>query len=88
MGDGIDLMGAVGKFRVHALKPDVPPIVLTGTDTVEGFVVNTAQQFPAINVFPDPLGKLLLDEFLPVLGNRGFLFVEDRLFFLPFSSSI
>ena len=58
----------------------MPPIVLTGTDTVEGFVVNAAQQFPAINVFPNPFGKLLLDEFLPVLGNGGFLFVEDRLF--------
>ena len=58
----------------------MPPIILTGADAVEGFVINAAQQFPAVDVFPNPLGKLLLDEFLPVLGNRGFLLVEDRLF--------
>ena len=58
----------------------MPPIIFTGADAVEGFVINAAQQFPAVDVFPDPLGKLLLDEFLSVLGNRGFFFVEDRLF--------
>ena len=58
----------------------MPPIILTGADAVEGFVVNTAQQFPAVDVFPDPLGKLLLNQLLPVLGNGSFLLVEDRLF--------
>ena len=58
----------------------MPPIILTGADAVEGFVINAAQQFPAVNVFPDPLGKLLLNQLLSVLGNGSFLLVEDRLF--------
>ena len=78
--DGVHLVGPQGDLRVHPLEPDMPPVILAGADAVEGFIVNTAQQLPAVNVFPYPLGKLLLNQFLPVLGDGGFLLVEDGLF--------
>jgi len=78
--DGVHLVGPQGNLRVHPLEPDMPPVILAGADAVEGFIVNAAQQLPAVNIFPYPLGKLLLNQFLPVLGNRGFFFVEDGLF--------
>ena len=55
-------------------------IVFAGPDGVEYLIVDGAQPLPAVDVFPYPFGKLLLDQFLPVLGDGGFLFVEHRLF--------
>lgn len=80
MGDGTHLMGAQGDLRVHALKADMLSIVFAGPDGVEYLIVDGAQPLPAVDVFPYPFGKLLLDQFLPVLGDGGFLFVEHRLF--------
>ena len=50
------------------------------TDRIESLVVNAAQLLAPVDVLPDPLGKLLLDELLPVLGDGGFLLVQYRLF--------
>ena len=80
VGNGVHLVGPQGDLRVHPFKVDVPPVILAGPQSIEGFVVNAAQPFPAVDVFPYPLGKLLLNQFLPVLGNGRFFLVEDRLF--------
>ena len=87
MGDGTHLMGAQGDLRVHALKADMLSIVFAGPDGVEYLIVDGAQPLPAVDVFPYPFGKLLLDQFLPVLGDGGFLLLSTA-FLLPFSSSI
>ena len=86
--DGIDLMRSKGDFRVHPLKMNMPSVILTGTNAVEAFVVNAAQALSAVNVSPYPLRKFLLDEFLPVLGNGGFLLVEDGFFIAVFILNI
>ena len=77
-------MGPQGDFRVHSLKVNMPSVILTGADAVEGFVVDMAQALSAVNVPPYPLRKFLFDEFLPVLGNGGFLLVEDGFFIAVF----
>ena len=84
MGDGIYLMGPQGDLWVHARKADMTAVILTGPDGVKGFVVDAAQPFPPVNVFPYPLGEFLLDQLLPILGNGSFLFVQDRLFVAVF----
>ena len=84
MRDGIDLMGPQGDFRVHSLKVNMPPVILTGADAVEGFVVDVAQALSAVNVPPYPLREFLLDEFLPILSNGGFFLVEDSFFIAVF----
>lgn len=84
MSDGVDLMGPKGDLRVHARKADMTAVILTGPNGIKGFVVDSTQPFPSINVFPDPFGEFLLDQLLPILGNGSFLFVENRLFVAVF----
>ena len=84
MGDSVDLMGPQGDLRVHARKADMTAVILTGPDGIKGFVVDAAQPFPPVNIFPYPFGKFLLDQLLSILGNGGFLFVENRLFIAVF----
>ena len=84
MGNGIDLMRPQSNFRVHSAEPDMASVILTGPNRIKGFIVDAAQLFPTVDVFPDPLGKLLLDQLLPVLGNGSFLLVENRLFIAVF----
>ena len=84
MGDSVDLMGSQGDLRVHPGKADMTAVILTGPDRIKGFVVDAAQPFPPVNVLPDPFGEFLLDQLLPILGNGGFLFVENRLFVAVF----
>ncbi|CDB29335.1 unknown [Firmicutes bacterium CAG:137] len=79
MGDGVDLMGRQRDFRVHTGKSDVPPVIFPWPGGIKGFVVNAAQQLPPVDVLPDPFGEFLLNQLLPVLGDGGFLFVENRL---------
>ena len=76
VGDGVDLMLAKGDFRVHAGKADVLTVILPGTDGIEGFVVDTAQPLPAINVLPNPFREFCLDQLLPILGNGSLLLVQ------------
>ena len=54
-------------------------VKFTGTDGVEGFVVDAAQKLTTVNIFPQPFCKLGLNKLLPVLCNGGFLFVEHTL---------
>ena len=65
-----------GDFRVHAGEADVLTVIFAGADGIEGFIVDAAQPLPAVNVTPNPFRKLGLDQFLPVLGNGGFLLVQ------------
>ena len=77
MGDGVDLMFPQGDLRVHAHKIDVAPIVLTGPQAVEFYVVELRQPSPSGRVFPYPILKRLLDKRLLALGDSGFIFVQD-----------
>ena len=58
------------------------PVILAGTDGVEGFVVDAAQALSPVNIFPHPFRKLRLYQLLPVLGDGRFLFIENR-FLVP-----
>ena len=66
MGDSVDLMGPQGDLWVHAGKADMTAVILAGPDGIKGFVVDAAQPFPPVNVFPDPFGEFLLDQLLPI----------------------
>ena len=80
MGNGIDLMGPQGDFRINAYKIQMAAVVFTGPNRVEGFIIEFTQPFPTLRVFPYPVGKCLLDELLLGLGNGGFLFIQHCLF--------
>ena len=84
MGNGVDLMRPQGNFRIHSAEPDMASVILTGPNGIKGFIVDKTQLLPTVDIFPNPLGKLLLDQLLPVLGNGGFLLVENRLFIAVF----
>ena len=71
-------MGAQLDFRVNTHKIQVTAVVLTGTNRVEGFVIEFAQPLSALRVFPNPICKGLFDELLLGLGDGGFLFIEHR----------
>ena len=77
--DGVDLVLSQGDLWIHTRKADMAPIILAGTDGIKGFVVNAAQALSPVNVFPYPFDKFRLYQFLPVLGDGRFLFVENRL---------
>ena len=78
--DGVDLVLPQGNLRVHTRKADMAPVILAGTDGVERLVVNAAQALTAVKIFPYPFDEFRLYQFLPVLGDGRFLFVENRLF--------
>ena len=52
-------------------------IILTGTVRIEQDIVGFADSLAPVRVFPDPLGKGILDQLLLALGDGGFLLVED-----------
>ena len=78
MGDGVHLMLPQADLRVHPHKAEMAAVVLPWADGIEGVVINTAQPFPPVNVLPKPIGKFGLDQFLPILGNGGFLHIQYR----------
>ena len=51
-------------FGVHTVKGDMASVILTGTDTVELFVVELAKSFSAFRIRPYPVLKALLDKLL------------------------
>ena len=51
-------------------------VILAGTDGIELFIVELAEPFPAIGVFPDPVCKCLFDQLLLALGDGRFLCSE------------
>ena len=79
--DGVPLVFSQADFRVHAGESDVLPIVFTGPDGIEQFVVLGDQGFPAARFFPYPFAESVLDGLLLLLGQGGFLLVQDTLFF-------
>ena len=87
MGDGIDLVGPQRNCRVHALETDMLAVVFTGTAGIEGFVVDGAQPFPAVDVFPNPTPENLCLISSCLSWAIAVSFVENRLL-LPCSSSI
>ena len=72
----------------HTGKADMAAVIFTGFDAVEDLIVFLAQCFPALRVFPYPVGKRLLDDFLLCLRSCGFLCVEYRLFIPVFVINI
>ena len=56
-------------------------VVLTGTDTVELFVVELAKSFSAFRIRPYPVLKALLDKLLLCLSDCSFLFIQDCFLF-------
>ena len=77
VGDGVYLVLPQGDLRVDAHKVQVAPIVFAGAGTVELHIVELAQLFPALGVFPYPVLERLLDKFLLALGDGGFFLVQD-----------
>ena len=74
---GVLLMGSQGDFRVHTRKTDMGTVIFAGTDAVELLIVPLAEGFPAYRVFENPVLERFAHGFLFLLGNGGFLFVED-----------
>ena len=66
-----------GDFRVDPYKIQMASVVLSGTDTVELFIVEPGQPLSAIGVCPNPIRKFLFDLLLLFLGNGGLFRVED-----------
>ena len=79
MGDGPTLMLAERDFRIHAPKYNVTAVVFPGPGAVEQLVIPGHQSLPPLGLLPDPGGKCILDGLLLLLGQRGFLFVENAL---------
>ena len=52
-------------------------IILTGTVAVEQNIIGLTDSLAPVRVFPDPLGKGILDQLLLALCDGGFLLVED-----------
>jgi len=59
----------------------VAAIIFTGTDRIKTVIVNSCQVLPAAGIFPYPALERFFDGFLLLLGNSGFLFVQNTLFY-------
>ena len=68
-------------FRVHTVENNVASVVLTGSYTVELFVIHLREFFSAGRVSPYPVLKALLYEFLLCLCDCRFLFIENCFLF-------
>ena len=77
VGDGVDLVLAERDLRVHTAEIDVAAVVLTGSVGIKQDIVGLADGLAPVGVFPDPLGKGILDQLLLALSDGGFLLVED-----------
>ena len=76
-GHGVFLMGPQLDLRVHAVELDVGAIVFPGPDGVEFLIVALHQLLPALRVFPYPALESVLDGLLLLLGDDGFLLVQQ-----------
>ena len=76
VGDGVHLMLPQGDLRIHTAEADVTAIIFTGPVAVEQNIVRLADLLPPLRIFPDPLGKRLLQKLLLALCDGGLLFVE------------
>ena len=86
--DGVDLVLAERDLRVHAAEIDMAAIILAGAVAVEQDIVGLTDGFAPVRVFPDPLGKGILDQLLLALGDGRLFLVQDgnspafRVFFI------
>ena len=71
-------------FGVHTNKFQVSSIILTGSQCVELLIVELAQPFSSRLVFPNPVLKRLLNQFLLTLCNCCFFLIQDRYSFSVF----
>ena len=79
MGDSVELMFSQLNVRVHTAKADMTAIVFTGSCRVEQLIVLRYHSFTAARVFPNPILERILDRLLFLLGEGGFLFIQDTL---------
>ena len=77
--DRVPLMIPQGNLRIHAGKSDVLPVIFTGPDAVEQFVVFRYQSFTPVRVAPDPVPESVLDCLLLLLGQGGFFLIQHTL---------
>ena len=84
MGNGVDLMGSERDFWTDTAESNMASVILTGSDRVKGIVVGTDKAVSAFWVFPYPVLKRLLNDFLLCLCRCGFLMVEYCLFVTVF----
>ena len=77
MSDGIELMLPKLDFGVDAAEGDVPPVVLAGPGGVVEVVVLADKGLPPVGVFPNPVPESVLDGLLLLLGQSGFIPVEN-----------
>ena len=73
----IFLMFTEFDFRVHTVENNVASVVLTGSSTVELFVIHLREFFSAGRVSPYPVLKALLYEFLLCLCDCRLFFIEN-----------
>ena len=83
MGDGVPLMRPQPDFRIHAGEGDMLAAIRPGTGGVEQHVIPFRQFAPPLRVPPDPVPESFLNGLLLLLGQRGFVLVQNALFF-PF----
>ena len=80
VGDGVSLMLPQRDLRIHARKDQVPAVIFPGTGGIEALVVELHQLPPPVRVLPYPVPERILYGLLLLLGEGGFLAVEDALF--------
>ena len=56
------------------------PVILTGTDAVEQFIVSPAEFLPPFKIFKNPLLEGFPDHLLLLLGDHGFRLIQDTFF--------
>ena len=88
MSDGVHLVGSQGNLRIHSHKIQVTSIVFPGPNTVECIIVEPCQPLPALWIFPYPVLKFLLNQFLLALSNGRFFLVQDGGFYSIFIGHI
>ena len=80
VGDSIELVGPQADLRVDAAENDMAPIVFPEAAGIEKLVVFLYQRPAAFRVAPYPVLKSVLDGLLFLLGQSGFLLVQDTAF--------
>ena len=77
MGNRSQLMFPEFDIRVHPYEMDVGSVILPGTGGIEQLIVFLHQLFPAPGIPPYPVPEGILDGLLLLLGQGGFLFVQN-----------
>ena len=77
VGDSVELVGPQADLRVDAAENDMTPIVFPEAAGIEKLVVFLYQRPAAFRVAPYPVLKSVLDGLLCLLGQGGFLLVQD-----------